>query len=314
VDREQGRCCRADESFGFGGAQCLFTCCTGFLPYGVCCGVPCCGQQCCKAAFHFPRGEFAVFWDWASVPQEDADGERTAEEAAAFAEAQRTVSTWYGHAQTTVVSLDATPAGWVTGWETGWENVDDGSERAELDERGWPTFESMVGGLTKQPSVYAWPRHMWAELECRSQLRAPPHHPQTFAATLARKSWQGGRSDCELVATRYAEALDSALSAETLTFGAGWGDEEAARLAEALPLARNATELNIKGNYRIGERGYEALAAAIRAGAMPRLKTLKFHVGERASLPLRKICVVRDIEIGLELPPSIVAAWKAEGT
>ena len=180
----------------------------------------------------------------------------------------------------------------------GWERLPDGSARAGYGERGWPTFEASVSALAKEASSRTWTRHVWAGEENKSRLRAPPVHPEVFAATLARKTFTNGKSDCELVAKLYADTLDGAFgAAETLKYSfCGWGDEEAVQLAKALPLARRATRLEIWWNKGIGARGYSALADAIRAGAAPRLQTLKFNIEKKASIPLRKACEARGIE------------------
>ena len=109
--------------------------------------------------------------------------------------------------------------------------------------------------------------------------REAPLHPRAFAVRLARAIFTNGKSDCELVAGLYADTLAGGFGwARTLQFTwAMWTDEEAVQLAEALPLAREVRSLDLStGNGGIGARGLEALAAAIREGAVSKLVTFRF--------------------------------------
>ena len=59
---------------------------------------PTSGQQWCRPDKAFPPGEFAVFYDYGSLMQKDAKGQRTEEEADSFGIAIETmVSTSYLH-------------------------------------------------------------------------------------------------------------------------------------------------------------------------------------------------------------------------
>ena len=76
----------------------LFTCCCPFvmgMPYRCYCGglVPDAEQGRCRCSQQFPRAgdDFGVFYDWLSLFQKDADGQRTDEEQAAFVEALSTM-------------------------------------------------------------------------------------------------------------------------------------------------------------------------------------------------------------------------------
>ena len=81
-----------------------------------------------------------------------------------------------------------------------------------------------------------------------------------------------------------------------------WTDEEAVQLAEALPLAREVRFLNLWGNDKIGARGLEALAAAIREGAAPKLETFKFDSNRGAEgAALRAACEGRGVAVKMEV-------------
>ena len=126
-------------------------------------------------------------------------------------------------------------------------------------------------------------------------------HPRAFAAALARKTFTNGRSDCELVAGLYYDTLAGSLGhvGGLVYMSCGWGDEEVARLAEVLEWAREATDLFLSGNPRIGRRGYAALAAALRdARAAPKLrKILVDYPKGPSATELRAACGARGIVV-----------------
>ncbi len=69
--------------------------------------------------------------------------------------------------------------------------------------------------------------------------RPPPSDPEAFAARLATRTFTNGKSDCELVAGLHAETFAATVGcARHLDFHrAGWGDAEAAQLAQVPPRA-----------------------------------------------------------------------------
>ena len=177
------------------------------------------------------------------------------------------MGSWYAHRLTTTVSMSVAPAG---------------SSATPYGERGWTTFERQVSQLVKGASGVSWRRLADASVvrtvgPCGGAYIEPPMHPRAFAAALARKTFTNGRSDCELVAGLYYDTLAGSLGhvGGLLYENCGWGDEEVARLAEVLEWAREATALWLRGNPRIGRRGYAALAAALRdARAAPKLRAI----------------------------------------
>jgi len=253
----------------------LVVCCPCFIGYAhgcLCCCVPHSGQACCATHKQFPAGEFAVFYDFGSLHQKNERGERTPEEAAAFGRALGSMGSWYAHARTTTYVMRELPPGWAGA--------------TPYDERGWTTFESSVSGLIKggaggfgegwRPLVDPQnPRSAATGINQGARAyRPPPRHPRAFAATLAQKVFTNGKSDCELVAGLYADTLAGTLGN---TMGLGfenceWRDDDLEALAEVLPMAKKLKRLYLRDNPGIGVRGWQALAAAISAGAAPRLK------------------------------------------
>ena len=229
---------------------------------------------------------------WGSLHQKDANGQRTQPEQAAFGTALKTMGMWYAHRLTTTVILSELPPGWPRSAEAapffpeGW-----------LRGKGWPSFERAVSGMLKKgvggsfrrivdPAV---PRDVFAG----SGYRAPPMHPREFAAALSRKVFSNG-DDCEVVARLYADAFNAALGeAWALAFSQlEWKDADADAFAKVLPLLRRVETLTLCTN-KIGTRGFAALAAAIREGAAPALKTFDFDSTD--STVLKEACKARGI-------------------
>ena len=186
---------------------------------------------------------------------------------------------WYGHKLTTTFIMSELPSGWprrpedAAYFPEGW-----------LKGKGWPTFERAVSAQIKAAGADTWRRIVDPDgkRDFDEAYRDPPVHPRTFAARLARTVFANGKSDCELVAGLYADTLAGGFGrARELDYTyAMWGDEEAVQLAEALPLALEVTQCHLAGNPRIGQRGYDALTAALNAGAAPKLRERALENGE----------------------------------
>jgi hypothetical protein len=157
--------------------------------------------------------------------------------------------------------------------------------------------------MIKRGSRYSFRRIVDSAVPRRfgfTSYRAPPMHPRKFAAELSRKVFTNG-SDCEVVARLYADAVCAALGeAQVLEFsGLEWKDADAEAFAKVLPLLRRVETLDLSFN-RIGTRGFEALAAAIREGAAPALKEFVFGgFNDGESTALKEACMARGISIGL---------------
>jgi len=321
-----------------GVAVCCCPCLVG-LTEGCACGcVPFSEQGCCRSDKSFPRGEAAVFYDFASLAQKDDRGERTDEERAAFDKALETMGSWYAHRLTTTFSMSMLPEGYgavpyeerggcacggggpgrvVWGWEVAGEGRWRGPSPLAApipDRRRRPpprgrrtTFERAVSSLVKPSSAFSWRRLADPAVVRKAAMRTgayrdPPLLPEEFAARLARKRFTNGKSDCELVAGLYADTFAGAFGGATkLEFTmCGWGDDEVVQLAKALPFAEKARGLYLDMNPRIGGRGLDALAAALREGAAPRLEKLYMDQAHTAAAAgLRAACEARGVRFGV---------------
>jgi hypothetical protein len=126
-----------------------------------------------------------------------------------------------------------------------------------------------VSGLVKRQSNESWRRIVDPTVSrgVGSGYRAALLPPRAFAAELALKVFTNG-ADCEVVAGLYADTLAGAMgNSKVLEFTeCEWEDDEAEQLAAVLPMAMRLEALYINAN-RIGTRGLDALATAIRGGA-----------------------------------------------
>ncbi|EOD17328.1 hypothetical protein EMIHUDRAFT_355829, partial [Emiliania huxleyi CCMP1516] len=120
--------------------------------------------------------------------------------------------------------------------------------------------------------------------------RRPPLLPSAFAAELEKKSFTNGKDDKPLVKRLYEAAFKEQFgkATELSYMDLGWGDAEAAQLAEVLAsgAAPRLEKLYLEGaaprledlylgNNEIGDEGCKALAAALgKEGAAPRLEVL----------------------------------------
>ena len=232
---------------------------------------------------------------WGSLHQKDADGKRTEPEHAAFGTALKTMDMWLAHRLTTTVILSELPPGWPRSPEEapffpeGW-----------LRGKGWPSFERALSGMIKRGTNSSFRRIVDPAVPrggiLTSGYREPPMHPREFAAELSRKIF-ANVSDCELVARLYADTFCAVLGeARMLEFsGLQWKDADAKAFAKVLPLLRRVETLDLSFN-RIGTRGFEALAAAIREGAAPALKEFVFSGPNHGdSTALKEACEARGI-------------------
>ncbi len=228
--------------------------------------------------------------------QKDAQGERTPAEVISFGKAMETMGTWYAHRLTTTFIMSELPEGWPKTEEArpffpaGW-----------LRGKGWPTFERSVSGLVKRASSFSWRRIVDPAVSRGGTFgiihRDAPLPPREFAAELALKVFTNG-ADCEVVAGLYADTLAGAIgNAKVLEFiGCKWEDEDAERLAAVLPMATRVEEIEIQSSY-IGTRGLDALAAAIRGGAAPKLTKLYFDANPGDGAALKEACKSRGIAL-----------------
>ena len=155
-------------------------------------------------------------------------------------------------------------------------------------DRGWCFTESSWASLTKSGrlSLDLGLMRDDEEYSCVSLVdectkgggRRPPLLPSRFAAELETKSFTNGKDDKPLVTRLYAAAFEEQFGKATgLRYvRLGWGDAEAAQVAEVLAsgAAPDLRELYL-GYNQIGVDGCKALAAALgKEGAAPRLEEL----------------------------------------
>ena len=241
---------------------------------------------------------FALFFDWACLPQK----ERSEDENAAFKRALSHMQILYAHKKTLVYMLTQQPAGW-----TG----------RPYHERGWPTFEMRVSMLLKSQSSWAWNNlvdtgETWDPAMAHTQRAKilPPLTPKAFKKLLGNGKDLPGKvftndADVDVVAELYKKTIEDALGQTTeLRFaGVGWSEADLDDLIDVLPLCSKLETLNIDDNSDLtaaaGKRLAEALQDHRTAPALKLLKaaysggvTEEVHGGE-----LQRACEARGIKI-----------------
>ncbi|EOD38922.1 hypothetical protein EMIHUDRAFT_224075 [Emiliania huxleyi CCMP1516] len=229
-----------------------------------------------------------IFWDFGSLHQhpDPPNGVlRTEEQNALFKEGLGCLGTLYSHKYTWVLRLTSFPDGHKA------EEQAEGTNVAKYFDRGWCYTEQCWAGLTKAGALSldlgkmrAGKEYDWDSLidDCTQDGgRRPPLLPSAFAAELEKKSFTNGKDDKPLVKRLYEAAFKEQFGKATVLnyFGLGWGDAEAAQLAEVLAsgAAPRLEELDLAPN-KIGDEGCKALAAALgKEGAAPRLEKLSLN-------------------------------------
>ena len=229
-----------------------------------------------------------VFWDFGSLHQhpDPPNGVlRTEEQNALFKQGLGCLGTLYSHPHTWVLRLTSFPDGHKA------EDQAEGTNVAKYFDRGWCYTEQSWAGLTKAGNLSLDLGKMRAgvEYDCYSLIddctqdggRRPPLLPSAFAAELETKSFTNGKDDKPLVKRLYEAAFEEQFGKATeLKYGSlGWGDAEAAQLAEVLAsgAAPRLETLYLPSN-KIGDEGCKALAAALgKEGAAPRLEDLNLR-------------------------------------
>ena len=130
---------------------------------------------------------FALFYDWASIPQalKADDGSvlvaRTSEEESAFRVALECMQIWYVHQKLFAFLLTELPercAGTVAGY----------------DERGWPTVERAWTMVAKMNDNALWPM-LYDVGTGEEAVRMAPLHPEQVAEMLATKRFTSPKAD-----------------------------------------------------------------------------------------------------------------------
>ena len=241
---------------------------------------------------NIPR--LGVFWDFGSLHQhpDPTNGVlRTEEQNALFKQGLGCLGTLYSHPSTYVLRLTSFPDGHTA------EDQAEGTNVAKYFDRGWCFTEACLASLTKSSSLSLDLGKMrdgeekdygeecgceecgyWDLVrECTQDGgRRPPLVPSAFAAELETKSFTNGKDDKPLVKRLYEaafkEQFGKAIGVNYCMLG--WGDAEAAQLAEVLAsgAAPRLEDLWLDGNETIRDEGCKALAAALKEGAAPSLK------------------------------------------
>ena len=234
-----------------------------------------------------------VFWDFGSLHQhpDPANGVmRTEEQNALFKQGLGCLGTLYSHPHTYVLRLTSFPDGHKA------EDQAEGTNVAKYFDRGWCFTESSWASLTKAValSLDLGKMRVGVEYDCGSLRddctqdggRRPPLLPSAFAAELETKSFTNGKDDKPLVKRLYEAAFEEQFgkATELIYDDLGWGDAEAAQLAEVLAsgAAPRLEELDLNSN-KIGDEGCKALAAALKEGAAPSLKARDAPLATRPS-------------------------------
>ena len=214
-----------------------------------------------------------VFWDFGSLHQhpDPPNGVlRTEEQNALFKQGLGCLGTLYSHQYTWVLRLTSFPDGHKA------EEQAEGTNVAEYFDRGWCSTENAWASLTKASylsldlgKMRAGKEYEYYSLryDCtKGGGRRPPLLPSAFAAELETKSFTNGKDDKPLVKRLYEDAFEEQFgkATELKYWSLGWGDAEAAQLAEVLAsgAAPRLEKLRLNGN-KIGDEGCKALAAAL---------------------------------------------------
>ena len=198
IEHERQHC--PGSCFEVGCSLCCNALCLG-LGAGYCCYViPLVGQQCGDTDTQLPSGEFGVFYDYCSLHQKDADGQRTQPEQAAFGTALQTMGMWYAHRLTTTVILSELPPGWPRSAE----DAPFFPEEGWLRGKGWPSFERAVSGMIKRETgdsfrriVDPTPRFRaasaagTARLRCTRASLRPSCRARSLATAMTARWWRG---------------------------------------------------------------------------------------------------------------------------
>ena len=272
---------------------------------------------------HVLPKEVAIFFDYCSLFQRDENGMRTPQEDALFRRALHVMQVWYAHLGTTVFLMTELPAEYA-------------GNTQGYHKRGWTTFERLVSMIAKRSTISGWPTVVDAGSGTGTSKRLPPLTPDAFRELLDATVFTNG-ADREVVIELYRQTCEAVLrGASSLRYSSlDWGDDELTKICSWLPECSLLTELALTCNPRIGDHGLlafasavsnptvlpnlqtfalegslngvrpqfgdvgiRALAAALAAGALPKLTYLDV-TGSRASqesmLELTTVCRSRDI-------------------
>eukprot|EP00416_Gambierdiscus_australes_P013009 CAMPEP_0171142270 /NCGR_PEP_ID=MMETSP0766_2-20121228/142146_1 /TAXON_ID=439317 /ORGANISM="Gambierdiscus australes, Strain CAWD 149" /LENGTH=211 /DNA_ID=CAMNT_0011606049 /DNA_START=45 /DNA_END=680 /DNA_ORIENTATION=- len=160
--------------------------------------------------------------------------------------------------------------------------------------RGWCFFEATVSAIIKGSSFLLdlgvaadhlnnkdtdW--HVLRKTAIRHRL--PPLIPSEMADELKKRKFTNG-ADAELVNTKYEHfflevaAVTTALSLNNDSKGKGWDDEQAMKLARALPAFAGLVELRLGAHHAMKEPGLAAIRAQLSQLTQLRKLVLPKHL------------------------------------
>ena len=249
---------------------------------------------------------FGVFVDWMCLYQ-NAPSSRDQAEDELFGTALGDMDVWYGHKNTTVLSLTALPERYPEGYyDAGAAGI---SNVATYHSRGWCRFEWVVAGMIKDkdrrldlgffdPVVHS---HRQKMINACRQSREPPIAPNAFDRIVRGDkplAFTKGNQDAEHVIKLHSQAFGRFFrQADKLRFSScGWGDAEAEQLSQTLNcgyILQRLVELQLDDN-EIGDSGARAISAALRDGgdehgAAPELETVYLHSNRISDAGARSI-------------------------
>jgi len=227
-----------------------------------------------------PQTTVGVFWDFASLPQKDASGMLSEEDKSIFKAGLKGINILYGGQMNTVIQLTQMPVA---------KDITSGDKHPNstpYSDRGWCFFEATTSSVIKNANLLLdlglatqklemQGKHLndlksggkLIELAARSRL--PPLTPEDMRAELSSRTFTNG-ADREMVCSKYAEFFERAAEAANniqfwnSTSGPGWGDEEFAKLAKALPYYKNCYMLDLYDHRKVGPAGIEVLVPVLQ--------------------------------------------------
>ena len=229
----------------------------------------------------YPSGApYAVFIDFASLPQKGPNGEERSEaEAELFKRALADMMAWYAHPKLLTLKLTQLPPDYPAGFAFPAGMT---PNTAGYFERGWCFCESSVSNMCKDSSYVLDLGKLAPETkrldalikECAAK-REPPLLPADFRAALAEKAFTSKKADEETVAGLYEATFRREMGAATnLRYvSLQWGDAEVIRLCKVLASgALDKLEGLFLHRNQIGDEGARALAEVLDGGALPKLE------------------------------------------
>ena len=224
-----------------------------------------------------------VFFDFWSLHQKDASGERSEAEEALFGLSLDTMHIWYTSQNTIVLKLTELPVGYPDGY-TFPAGVT--PNMAPYSERGWCFFESMISAVStrlvldiskydERRESTSLPRLL---LDCESG-RPAPLAPAQFRTALEAKVFTSRNADFDNVARLYEVGLrEEYASVQEIRLNyLCWTDEEASTLANTLIEVGSCLQVLTLEQNQLTNHGAAALVEALAVGALPNCHTVELY-------------------------------------